>query len=526
MRQPLTARLRDSEAAWCWALFAACLLLLLAWAPGSNRWMGYSQEENAAALAVVDRLTGDATPGAPPSLFTRHGFVPVLLKLPYAAAARLFAGAPGAATRSPIEEGILALEPQVTTAALVALFALWVARATDSRRGALAVAFAALLATPLWPYAYVGLETSQALLLFVAALLAIGPVSPPRRGRTVLLIAALALAGSVKTTSLFLFPLLLWLAARAEHRRRLARPELGGSLLPWAIGALLAVRLASYAAVASYRASTPLFPGKSLVEAWRVHLVDSPLDFLVQLHGFLFSLNKGWLVFAPLALAGLVSAAIGRPAGGADVRRLALGSFVCLALPHAAMVFWAEETWGPRYLHAALAPALLALALARAQATPAPRRHPRWLLTLALAGLVVNALGASVHYGALYKATLAAGENSLEVLQYDPRWNHPRFNAWVLGEWARAPRDVANRSHPFPLGRHWWWTDAEPTPRAGGSVDLTPLIRPQPLALRVLVGGEAPALRPIAGLQLAFGALGLGVLHLLRRAALAGASKR
>ncbi len=495
------------------ALFLSCLLLVVSWGPGTNRWMGYSQEENDAATAVIAHLAGAEAPGP---IFSRHGFVPTLAKLPYALAAWPFRPArPG--ERSAIAEALFSLEPQVATAILITLLALWVARATGSRRGALAVAFAALYATPLWPYAYLGLETTQALLLFAAAFLAIGPVERPRALHTVLFVLLVGLAGSAKTTGIFLFPLLVWLTLLAERRRKLARPELGRSLLPWALASLVGFRALSYVAVASYRRTAVLFGDLGLLEAWRRATVDSPIDLLVHLHGFLFSLNKGWLVFAPLALVGIVAAA--RRGPEQEARRFALGTFLCLLLPHAAMVFWAEDTWGPRYLNGAIAPALLALALVRASSAQTARRHPRWLLTLAASGLAINLLGTSVHYSALFKATLAAREDTLEALQFDPLWNHPRFNAWILEEWARAPRSPRAEPHPYSLDRRWWWTDVPGVPPPSRSVDLATLVRPQPLVLRVLVGREAPPLRPIALLLLVLGGQGLYLLHRLREAA-------
>ena len=137
----------------------------------------------------------------------------------------------------------------------------------------------------------------------------------------------------------------------------------------------MALRLASFAAILSYEERPALFADFRIPSLTRL-LVESPIDVLLNLHGMVFSWNKGWMVFAPLALAGLVAAALRRADEElADVRLFAWGSFLSLAVGFAALSIWSEETWGPRYLQAAVAPACLALALAaRREALPLARR--------------------------------------------------------------------------------------------------------------------------------------------------------
>ncbi|MEO8275725.1 MAG: hypothetical protein ABI639_05860 [Thermoanaerobaculia bacterium] len=406
------------------------------------------------------------------------------------------------ASGSPDGTDLATLLAEAESAALAALLSLWVARTSGSRRRGLAIALAALFTTPLLPYAYSLRDATGALGLLCGAFLAIGPA----RVRTPFREAGICVAGAAvllaQISNLFLLPVLVWLIAfgarrGAAERRGSARPRflIGVALLLAALAfsplAHPPVPLVAEGVSGIGGSGGSFGTGETL---W----VHSPIDWLVHLHGLTLSLNKGLLLFAPLALLGLWRAF----RGAVDDRRVAqfaLYSTACLLLPCAALTRWSDATWGPHALLAAIAPALLAFALSRAERE---RRggNRRWILAAILLGLAVNTLGAAMPQEALSRvAGLTTDEPASELakVQFDPRFNHPRVNAELLGRWVWA---TAFRS-ASPAG-------ARPS-------DVEP---PAPRLLR-LAGPVEPGERwPLLGSLLLLGGVGWALLIAARAA--------
>src|SRR5207253_5615063 len=105
-----------------------------------------------------------------------------------------------------------------------------------------------------------------------------------------------------------------------------------------------------------------------------------------------------------------------------------------LMIGSAVVSWWSEETWGPRYLHSAVAPLLLCLAAARRD-RPFRLKREVPLAALAGCGLFVSFLGVTFYYGLLHRAALASTRSNLETIQNDPGWNHVRFNLELLRTW-------------------------------------------------------------------------------------------
>ncbi len=149
---------------------------------------------------------------------------------------------------------------------------------------------------------------------------------------------------------------------------------------------------------------------------------------------------------------------------------------------------WADETWGPRYLHCAVAPLLLCIA--------APLRGARPSLFLrgligaaAAAGFAVSFLGAMFYYGELAGTAARTAPTSLQAYQGDPTWNHVAFNARLLKVWwrSRSPTGSPPEWLPPPDG----WDFAHPGRKlAWESVDLRGVAVPQPLLLRPPAAGD------------------------------------
>lgn len=388
-----------------------------------------------------------------------------------------------------VEARPVAILAQVEAAALGTLLALWVARSSGHRRRGLAIALAALFTTPLLPYAFVERELTLPLLLFAAGFFSIGPTRLRAPQRDVAVVAACAGALLSGGSGLLLLPLLLWLVRCSVERVGAERPA--NPQPRFYLSA--AILLTAFAA------------GAASVERQAVVWAASPIDWLVHLHGFLLSLNKGLLLFAPLVLIGLWRSFRGtvsdRLAG-----RFALWAAASLAVPFAGLERWCDVSWGPRPLLAVVAPALLALALSR---TERARRggHRRWIIGAVASGLVVNTLGTAIAQEALAEVAALAGIEqpaTSAVLQHDPAWSHPRVNASLLGVWlvARLPFLPA------------------PDPSLAPAVErLAALATPGPVLLRVCDAGERAALLPRAGLLALLGALGWALLVLVRHAA-------
>ena len=392
--------------------------------------------------------------------------------------------------------GLAALGPAAITAALGVLLALWVGRASGSRRRGLAIALAALFTTPLLPYAFGSFESAQALLLLAAAFFAIGPTRLrfPVREACMLLAAAAVLA--VESAGVLLLPLLLWLAWCSAERSGVERRADPKPLFYGTATLLLALQLALFAL------RTLLFPGTA------VDLIASPVAWLVNLHSVVLSLNSGLVFFAPLVVLGLWRAFRGA-VSDRRTGQLARFATASLILPYATIRHWStvgDSSWGPRHLLALFAPALLALALSR---TERARRggHRRWIIAAVLFGLAVNTLGTAVPKEALAGLPGLPQEGAEVALQYDPAWNHARVNAALLGDWLRATiAPLANPSTPTAL--------ATPTTSARES-----RVVPGPILLRVFDPAERAALLPLALLLALAGALGWTLLVLVRHAA-------
>lgn len=389
------------------------------------------------------------------------------------------------ASGSPAGAAPTALLAAIEAAALGSLLALWVARATELRRHGLAVALAALFTTPLLPYAFVARALEQPLLLFSAAVVAIGPtrLRTPWRDAAFLLAAAGVLVG--EASGLLLLPLLIWLAWCTAERSGLER-RADPKPRFYAAAAILGTLGVARAWLLDWQA---------------VALASSPVEWLIHVHGFLLSLNKGLVLFAPLALIGLWRAFRGAVT---DRRtgRFALFAAASLVVPFAGLARWCDNAWGPRPLLAALAPALLALALSR---TERARRggHRRWILAAVVCGLVVNTLGTAIPQTALADLAGVPRTGTSALLQFDPAWNHPRINAALLGVWvlARLPAVPAREELVAPAVER-----------------LAAAALPAPVLLRCFDAGERPALLPLAFLLAVLGALGWGLLVLVRRA--------
>jgi hypothetical protein len=469
------------------ALAAGVLLFYFALAPWRIGDRGYNGQD---IRAADDALSGFSARihgrPAPPQTWSRHGVLGFAPHLPFILASRIVPGSDAS-----LEERAVSMEPIVETVLIVLLLFLWIERLGFHRR-AIAVSLAAAFTTMLWPYAYIGLETSQSLALFAAGFLALAPSETQGRWRTPAFVTADILAVSLKSTGIFLIPAAAYLAviyfgdATRRDGRRVRRAV--------AISAVIA--LVIFAGNAWTR---ELFWGKfGGSRASVMHtLVRDPFLYIFHVVSLVSSPNKGLLFYAPLAVLGLVGI------GGVFRRSRRVAIFAILTTSglvggFSLLKIWSDETWGPRYLHSAIAPLLLCLALSDGVLGRRVGRAVACLL--AAAGLVVSLLGALFYYGWTSAAARIAGQSNLEWIQSDVVWNPIRFDLRLL----RVILD-GGRGKEW-VAAHYWWFFREPGSPPEAVIDLSRYAHLQGVLFRPECPPAARVLLVLSGLS------GLGIL--------------
>ncbi len=441
-------------------LFSGVACLYAAFSPFAIAHMGYTQE----SMQACRQLLAPERPRVPPAFgvdWPRNGSTEVLAQCGFVALGRALGG-------SEWEERALALQPVLATAGLVTVVFAWASRLAGSRRKAFWLALAAGFGTMLWPYAYIGLETTQSLFLLLAGYLAIETPAEPSWKRTLAFAVCAAVAVSAKSGGVALVPALLFLAVVLLRKH------------PVRLAAAIAIMAAVFMTNNHFRAlSWERFGGgRSWSLMWQAH---DPLSSVTSAIALLTSPNKGLLVYAPLALLGLALL----PRAFRRDRALAAFVFLSLAGPLALVSQvrpWSDETWGPRYLHSALAPLLLCVASALRGPTVS-----RFLLavvfTAAGAGVFVSFLGSMFNYGALHSVAVRSVPLSLQSLQGDLTWNHVAFNARLWGVWRRSREPGISSAEYLPAPDGWNYDNAGRKPE-WSPVDLREVAISQAFLLR------------------------------------------
>ncbi len=484
------------------ALAAGVALLYVAFSGWSIRDMGYNGEDLLAVHDLFRFVAGALGLGPPfhPTRWPRHGFMSIASHAPFVAAARiLFGGDPAA------EDRIVSLEPLLATVLIVALVFLWVRRASGSAIRAYGVALLAAFSTLLWPYAYTGLETTQSAALVLAGYLAFATTSRSW-GRSLLFGAAAAFALSAKATSIFLLPAVGWASAEFLGMRRGSRTAPRAGFAP-RVAVLSFVAGAFFANAWSRTFWWAQLGGTAhVIDKW---LVRDPVVFLVHAVSLFGSANKGLFFYCPV----LIAAAL--VLGRAWKRERGAAVFAVLTTLGLAAGFsmirnwWADETWGPRYLHSAVAPLLVVLGVAWERGAM-PRAWRRTISGLGTVGLVISLLGVFFYYGALQTACTRASQSTLETLQGDPVWNHVVFNGRLFRAWARGASSPSS-SPVIWVPAHYWWYETPPDFREWKGVDLRRFATPRPLLFR-RPASLSPGGRRLRMLSAAALAIGLALL--------------
>ena len=414
-----------------WILLLGLFAAYLALAPGTTGGRGYVSEDRDAALGLLASFNA-WTKGrpVPPITWTRHGLLPLVLDLPFVKIGKLFV--------SP--DFVLSLQPLLLTAGLLTILYVWL-RSLSTPGMSLLLTLIGAFGTMLWPYAYIGLETKQSFFVFLAGYLALAEGKIRRWPRLVLFSVICGLAISSKSTGIILAPAIAFLVyvQFGDDWRSRWKEALTVLLIITGIWALSVVGWLFY--------WNPRGGGVHAYEQW---MAGSPLQFFTNAIGIFGSPNKGFFIFAPVLLLSIY--VIPRTLGThREITIFGLLVTACIVVLLSMLVVTADEVWGQRFLHVAVAPLLLLIGAAW------PRfewRKHVVLLLLGSIGVAVSFLGAFFYYGGRANAAEAAGQNTLEWLAGDGMWNEVLFDARLFRVWMHG------RTEPvFWTPVHVWaWT--------------------------------------------------------------------
>ena len=455
-----------------WVFFLALSLFYLSLSPGAVTAMGYMGDNLKATSQIVSNLLNWLSlEPATPIDWPRHGFLELVFEVPFVLLSRaLFGNSPEWADR------ILAIEPVLATSLLCTIIFKWVHKITSSLIWSYAIGLAAGLGTMLWPYAYIGLETTQSLFLLLAAYLVLGSERAKNWVHTVLFALSCAVAISVKSTGVFLVPAVGFLifiyfrrgptgifeTLRSEWRKLL----LTGSII------VIIFWLSAY--------TRSLFWTKlgfnNQVAVFFGFAVDSPVVFLMNVFSFFGSVNKGLIVYCPIIMLVL----LGLRRAYREHQHIVIFTLLSLAGLIGAfslLIGWSDEVWGPRWVHSSIAPLMICFALTR-RTIPFRVRKEIPFLALGVLGTAISFLGSFFYYGSLHQVSERVGQNTLENLQYNKNWNHVRFNLKLFQVWTGAGIETG-KPVTWPPAEFWLW-QPPPDARPLNTIDMREYAYPQP----------------------------------------------
>jgi hypothetical protein len=437
-------------------LFVGLSGLYLSLSPSTIGGQGYVDEEMKSGermLAVVNAwLKGRPIP---PMLWSRHGPVPVLFDLPFIKLGKMFV--------SP--DFVLSFQPVLLTAALLTILYLWLRKLCSPGMSVL-LTLTGAFGTMLWPYAYISLETKQSFFVLLAGYLALSEGKIRSWPRLLFFAATCGLAISVKSTGVVLGPAIAYLLYiqfgddwRSRRAQALVTLLAMGTI--WAVGSL-----------GTHFYWAPRGGGTAVLRPW---LIGSPFQFFSNAIGIFGSPTKGLFVYAPVLLASIYAVPRAFRAHR-EIVTYALLVTACTVVFLSILTAPADDVWGSRYLHVAIAPLLLCIGAAW---PPFKWRRGVGLVALAAIGVTISFLGAFYYYGLQDFAARETNQNTIEWVTGDPDWNQVVFNARLFRIWLKG-----GTAPVVWTPKHIWiWTPPPDAP-AWKSVDLRKYCQPQSFMLR------------------------------------------
>ena len=225
------------------------------------------------------------------------------------------------------------------------------------------------------------------------------------------------------------------------------------------------------------RSLCPVWEGGSAKYFWTTS-INEPGLFIANVWHFFFSLNKGLLAYCPVIILCLLSIKTAHKVQPRIVW-FAVATLAGLVIGFAFVWQWSEETWGPRYLLATVAPLIICFAASRGP-IPVRLRKKLALAILAAVGFFIAFLGTFFYYGLMPAAAGKVGQATLEDYQSNPNWNQIRFDWQLMKAWARqTPPGQAT----WPPPPHYWFGKPADAPELK-TVDLHDYATPQPQMVR------------------------------------------
>jgi 4-amino-4-deoxy-L-arabinose transferase-like glycosyltransferase len=458
------------------SLFCAALTFLyLSFSPSTIAFMGYMEENITAADQITSNLINLAKMQPLTVIsWTHHGCTETILEVPFILLSRIFFG------ESHIWMGrVLLLQTILATSLLCALILIWVRRLTGSYVWGYCLALFAGLGTMLWPYAYIGMETTQSLFLFAAAHIALMREKKATWVEAAQLGLACALAVSAKMNGIFLLPAVGFLLL--IYCTKTGSPRIAQTKRNWPKYASIAAAIVAAIIVNRYTRNTYWSSNGGEENYLATIIIDSPLTFIFNLFDYFGSANKSLFIYAPIVILSFLTIHRAYRAQPAIVI-WALLTLSGLAGGFALMVVWSEETWGPRYLHSAIAPLVICFA-ATISGKQFRWKQERLLIGSMILGVIISFLGVIFHYGCLYVAAKDTSQSTLEAFQHDPRFNHLRFNINLLQIWGKTRLGFGGKPELWPPEPFWWFARPPGAPTLK-QVDLRERAIPMPVLFR------------------------------------------
>jgi hypothetical protein len=213
--------------------------------------------------------------------------------------------------------------------------------------------------------------------------------------------------------------------------------------------------------------------GAGHLGAW---VIDTWLQYFINAIGIFGSPTKGLFVYCPILLAILLAA----PRAFRSHRQLTIFALLLTACTIAftsIIINPGADGWGPRYLHATVAP--LILCIGAAWPTFSWRQNAP-LVALSAIGIAISFLGAFYYYGQRDFAMKAADQNTVEWEDGDLVWNPITFDARLFRVWL-----LNSGSAPVVwTPKHTWQWTPPPDVMPWKTIDLRDYCQPQSFMLR------------------------------------------
>lgn len=435
-------------------LFLGLSGIYVSLSPSSIAGQGYTGEEIESGLRMLAVTTAwlKGHP-IPPMVWSRHGPLPVLFDLPFLKLGKHIV--------SP--DFMLSFQPGLITAGIITILFLWL-RKLCSLAMALFLTLTAAFGTMLWPYAYISLETKQSFFVLLSGYLALAGGKIQRWPRLLLFALSCGLAMSLKMTGIILLPViayLIYVQFGDDWRER-------RSQLLSVVVVIIAIWLFSHWGASQF------WRGRS--EVGNILLIDTWLQYYLNVIGIFGSPTKGLFVYCPILLVTLVAV----PRAFRSHRQLTIFAILLtifsIAFP-CILINPGADGWGTRYLHATVAP--LVLCIGAAWPTFSWRRNAP-LVVLSVVGIAISFLGAFYYYGTRDFAMKATDQNTLEWEDGDLVWNPITFHMRLFRVWLHEP----SSSPVLWTPKHTWQWVPPSEPMSWKTIDLRDYSQPQSFMVR------------------------------------------